>query len=123
MIGIDIERRNEVPVAKPRGDIDVANAPQLREELADCLAPGADVLVLDLSATAYVDSAGLDMLFRLDERLHQRRARLMLVIPLGSPLARLVKIVALDSAVAIHDSVEAALEAGARSSDEVKTHD
>jgi anti-anti-sigma factor len=113
MIGIDVERRHDLSVAKPRGDIDVANASQLREELANCLTPDADILVLDLSATAYVDSAGLDMLFRLNERLRQRRARLLLVIPPGSPLARLVEFVALDRAVAIHGSVEAALEAGA----------
>jgi anti-sigma B factor antagonist len=113
MIGIDVERRNDLSVAKPRGDIDAANARELREELANCLTPDADILVLDLSATAYVDSAGLDMLFRLSERLRQRRARLLLVIPPGSQLARLVEIVALDRAVAIHDSVEGALEAGA----------
>jgi anti-anti-sigma factor len=113
MIGIDVERRNGLSVAKPRGDIDVASAPQVRAELATCLTPDVDVLVLDLSATAYVDSAGLDMLFRLNERLRQRRARLLLVIPPGSHLARLVEIVALDRAVAIHKSVETALEAGA----------
>jgi anti-anti-sigma factor len=112
VIGLDVERRNEVPVARSRGDIDVANASRLREELAECLTPDADVLVLDLTDTAYIDSAGLDMLFRLSERLRQRRARLLLVISPGSPLERLAKIVALGNAVGIHATTEDALEDG-----------
>jgi anti-sigma B factor antagonist len=112
VIGLDVERRDEVPVARSRGDIDAANASRLREELAECMTPGANVLVLDLTDTAYVDSAGLDMLFRLSERLRQRRARLLLVIAAGSPLARLAKIVALENAVAIHATVKDALEDG-----------
>jgi anti-sigma B factor antagonist len=112
VIGLDVERRNEVPVARSRGDIDVANALQLREELAACLAPDGHVLVLDLTDTSYVDSAGLDMLFRLSELLRQRRARLLLVIAPDSQLARLAKIVALENAVRIHATVEDALEDG-----------
>jgi anti-anti-sigma factor len=110
MIGLDLERLNKVPVARSRGDIDLANALQLRDELADCLGPDGDVLVLDLTDTAYVDSAGLDMLFRLSERLRQRRARLVLVMPADSQLTRLAKIVGLENAVRIHPTLEEALE-------------
>jgi anti-anti-sigma factor len=109
-IGLELEHRNDVPVARPRGDIDVANARQLREELTNCLADGGDSLVLDLSDTRYVDSAGLDMLFRLNERLRERRALLLLVIPPESQVARLVDIVALPTAVAIYDTLEHALD-------------
>lgn len=109
MTGLDVEHRNEVPVARPRGDIDVANATQLREELTACLADSADCLILDLSGTRYVDSAGMDMLFRLNERLRQRRARLLLVIAPDSQLARLASIVALPRAVTIHETVADAL--------------
>lgn len=113
MTGLDVERRDEVPVARPRGDIDVANALQVREELAACLHDGADCLVLDLTATRYVDSAGLDMLFRLGERLRQRRVRLLLVISPASQLARLANIVALPQALPVYDTLEAALHESA----------
>jgi anti-sigma B factor antagonist len=114
VIGLDVERRNDVPVARSRGDIDVANALQLREELADCLPADGVVLVLDLTDTTYVDSAGLDMLFRLGDRLRQRRARLLLVIAPDSQLARLARIVALEKAITIHATLEQALEDSSR---------
>lgn len=105
-----LERVDGVPVARPSEDIDAANARVLRDELAACL-QGADTLVLDLGATRYIDSAGIDMLFRLNELLRQRRATLLLVIPQSSQLTRLAQIVALPSVVAIHESVEQALGA------------
>jgi anti-anti-sigma factor len=111
MVGLGVERLDDVPVARPRGDIDVANANQLRDELSDCLAHGGDSLVLDLSDTRYVDSAGLDMLFRLNERLRERRVQLLLVIPPGSQLARLVEIVALPRAVTVLPSLDEAMRA------------
>jgi anti-anti-sigma factor len=105
-----VERLQGVPVARPTEDVDAANAHVLREELAACL-QGADKLVLDLGATSYVDSAGIDMLFRLNELLRQRRVTLVLVIPQSSQLARLAQIVALPSAMPIHETVEQALGA------------
>lgn len=109
MTWAEIERVTGVPVVRPREDIDAANARQLREELARCL-DDADKLVLDLSDTRYVDSAGIDMLFRLNELLRERRAVLVLVIPQSSQLTRLAQIVALPSAMPVHETVEQALE-------------
>lgn len=112
MIGLDVEHRDDVPVVRPRGDIDAANAADVRDELTACLGRGTDRLVLDLSDTNYVDSAGIDMLFRLHERLRQRRAKLLLVIPTDSQLARLAEIVSLPEVVAVHGTVAEALGAG-----------
>jgi anti-anti-sigma factor len=102
-----------VPVARPRTDIDAANARPVRDELAAAIGD-AEKLVLDLSDTRYVDSVGIDMLFRLNELLHERRAALVLVIPQSSPLTRLAQIVSLPSAMAIHETVEQALGASQR---------
>jgi len=107
---VEVRHLDGVPVARPRTDIDAANARLVRDELARCLGD-AERLVLDLSETSYVDSAGIDMLFRLNELLHERRAALVLVIPQSSQLTRLAQIVALPSAMAIHETVEQALGA------------
>lgn len=109
MIGLELERVNNVPVARPRGDIDAANAARLRDRLAECMGNDVDSLVLDLSETRYMDSAGIDMLFRFSERLRQRRARLLLVIPPSSQLVRLAELVGLHRAMPVHTSVEEAL--------------
>lgn len=110
MTGLEVERVDNVSVVRPREDIDAANASQVRAELVAFLDKGGDCLVLDLSTTRYLDSAGLDMLFRLNERLRQRRATLRLVIPSSSHLARLVEIVGMSSALPIHETLEEALE-------------
>jgi anti-sigma B factor antagonist len=109
MTPLDVEFFGVVPVARPCGDIDVSTANGLREELSECLAPGTDELVLDLRSVGYVDSAGLDMLFRLGELLRQRRAVLRLVVSRGSQLDRLFDIVGLRAAVAVYESSEEAL--------------
>jgi anti-anti-sigma factor len=111
-VGVELEYLGEVPVARPRGDIDAANARRVQEELAECMASSFDLLVLDLSETRYLDSAAIDMLFRLNERLRQRRARLRVVIPPTSQLLRLAELVGMTSAMAVHSSLAEAISAG-----------
>jgi anti-anti-sigma factor len=113
MSGAEIERLDGVPVVRPHEDIDAANAAALRERLADTVDPRTELLIVDLSETRYLDSAGIDMLIRLAELLRQRRSTLALVIPPESNLARLAEIVGLGRAIALHESVEAALGAAA----------
>jgi anti-anti-sigma factor len=106
---LNVERIDGVCVARPSEDIDASNARRVRDALVACLDEGGDDLVLDLTDARYVDSAGIDMLFRLHEVLRDRRGRLLLVIPAQSNLARLAEIVALPSAVPVHDSLQRAL--------------
>ena len=113
MIGIDLQRFDNVRVARPRGDIDASNASTVNDSLAACLEPDTDSLIIDLTTTAYLDSAALDMLFRFSERLRQRRATLRLVIPASSQLARLASIVGLPQAMPVHETVAEALKAAA----------
>jgi anti-anti-sigma factor len=113
VIALHVEHFNRVPVARAPVDIDAANAIRVRDELVACVRHEAFELVVDLSATRYLDSAGIDMLFRLNQSLLQRRATLRLVIPPGSDLARLADVVALPSAIVVHDDVSAAVEAAA----------
>ncbi|HTY95422.1 MAG TPA: STAS domain-containing protein [Solirubrobacteraceae bacterium] len=109
MSGVPVERIDGVRVARPEGDIDAANASQVERELVESLAPDGDCLVLDLRDTRYLDSAALDMVFRLNERLHQRRGGLQVVISGDSPLSRLAAIVGLPKVIPVHESVEDAL--------------
>jgi anti-anti-sigma factor len=109
VIGIELRYINDVPVARPRGDIDAATASGVRAQLIDCMSNNAANLVLDLSQTRYVDSAGIDMLFRLAERLRERRAHLLLVVPSDSQLLALAELVGLPRAMPVCDSVEQAL--------------
>ena len=111
MSRLDVERADGVPIARVSEDIDAANASVIQRQLGEALGPDGLSLVVDLSATRYVDSAGIDMLLRLGDRLDQRRAKLILVLPDASPLRRLVTIVGLPEAVVIRPTLEDALQA------------
>lgn len=111
MTGMQVERIDGIAVLRPNMDIDAANAARVREELAECFQRDHDHAVLDLSTTAYLDSAGIDMLFRLSERLRQRRSSLVLVIAERSQLSRLARIVGLARAMPVYDNLEEALRA------------
>lgn len=116
MSPLDIDRIDGVPVARVNEDVDAANAAAVQRQLDDALGPDALSLVIDLSATRYLDSAGIDMLLRLNHRLDHRRAKLILVIPEVSQLQRLAAIVGLPEAVAIHPSLANALRDAAGTS-------
>jgi anti-sigma B factor antagonist len=109
MSSVRIEQIDGVPVARLDEDLDAANAGAIQERLAAALGPAVLALVVDLSGTGYVDSAGIDMLLRLSDRLDRRRARLFLVIPPSSQLKRLFGLVGMPDAIAIHASVDEAL--------------
>jgi anti-anti-sigma factor len=106
-----IEYHGGTPVVRPRGDIDASNVVGLRRDLSDCVEQRFDELVLDLTATGYVDSAGIDMVLRLHDRLRERRTVLRVVIAPGSQLDRLSDVVGLGAAVAVYHSLDEALEA------------
>lgn len=110
MSPLDTERVDGVPIAHVHEDIDAMNVTIVEQRLADALGCDALSLIIDLSDTRYVDSAGVDLLLRLGDRLERRRAQLILVIPEGSPLERLAAIVGLPDALAVHPTLRAALQ-------------
>jgi len=110
MSHLNTEQIDGVTVAHVKEDIDAASAAAIQQHLADALGPDALNLVVDLSDTGYIDSAGIDMLLRLSDRLDHRRAQLVLVIPETSQLKRLAMIVGLPEAITIRPSLGDALQ-------------
>jgi anti-anti-sigma factor len=107
----DLEFRDagQVLVACVSGEIDMANAPDLRSAVAHELSNQPLALVLDLSGVDYLDSAGIQVIYDLRERLRERGQRLALVVGGDSPIAETLRIVDLPSAVPVADSVDAAM--------------
>jgi anti-sigma B factor antagonist len=111
MSSLAVERVDGVAIARVLEDIDAANAAVVRQQLAEALGSDALSLIVDLSETRYLDSAGIDMLLRLAGHLDYRRAKLILVIPDSSQLKRLAIIAGLPKAITIHPTLPAALRA------------
>ena len=103
------ESENGVPVVVIEGEIDASNSDEIRGRLRHALTNQGTALVVDLTPTTYIDSAGINVLFQLGTELKDRQQQLHLVVATPSPIARMVTIVGLDSQVPTFSTREAAV--------------
>ena len=68
-------------------------------------------LVVDLTETTYLDSAGINLLFAFAEELRARQQTLRLVLAGATPIARMAGITGLDRACPTHATLDEALAA------------
>jgi anti-sigma B factor antagonist len=89
---LDVHHDGDVLVAAVDGEVDISNAAELEAALTASLANDALGIVLDLSRTTYIDSAGVHFLFGLGARLSRRRQQLRLVVGDESKIWRVLKL-------------------------------
>ena len=81
---------------RARGEVDVVTAPKLASRLDTVLRRGGGDVVVDLSETEFLDSAGLHVLLKAQRRLARRARALRVICPSGPvrsaiELARLIE--------------------------------
>lgn len=109
LVRIREEHAGDVAIAAVEGEIDAADAAEVAARLRAPLTNRTAALLVDLSATTYLDSAGINVLFALRDELRRRRQVLHLVVVPESPIARMVSISGLDAVVPVHPSRQGAL--------------
>ena len=82
-----------VVIARIAGEMDSSNAARVEDQLAAAVPNTAPGMVLDLSELSYVDSSGVELFFRLGERLEDRRQQLAVALPEGALIGRVFEIV------------------------------
>ncbi len=92
------------------GEIDASNAIEIADRLRQLLTNRSTALVVDLTRTSYLDSAGINLLFELGTELRDRQQQLHLVVAPKEPIARTISLTGLDAAVPAHATREAAIE-------------
>lgn len=107
---VDLIRNGQVIVARMPVEVEITQAPSLRGQLVQAVENRDLGLVIDLTATEYLDSSGINMLFELGEGLAARQLRMAVVMLQGGLVERVVSIVDLGSAMPIHRDVESAVE-------------
>ena len=105
------EWHGDTPVAVVQGEVDASNVADVGDALRALLTNRSSVLVVDLSLTSYLDSAGINLMFALGDELRSRQLSLRLVIAPDSSIARMCSITGLDKAQPTSASVEEALSA------------
>lgn len=69
---LSVQTAGDFTIAELTGELDIAGAPALREQLLNLLRPGSSQLVIDLSKVSFCDASGLAVLVGTG-----RRARLL----------------------------------------------
>ena len=78
---LDHERDGERPsvwIVRVRGELDTTTAPQLEARLREVEGQGPALVILDLEATAFIDSSGLRVLVEGDRRMRANGAELVI---------------------------------------------
>jgi anti-sigma B factor antagonist len=108
---VRVDWHGEVPVAAVEGEVDASNAAEVAADLRALVTNRSTDLIVDLTPTRYLDSAGLNVLFSLGADLRARQLTLRLVVAAGSPVARMVELTGLDRAQPAYPTVADALAA------------
>ena len=95
-------------VAELRGELDIASAPVLREELLGLLRPGVSRLVIDLSSVTYADASGIAVLVGTGRRAKLLGGWLRLASP-AAEVAKVLSATGLNRHLAIFGTVEDAI--------------
>jgi anti-anti-sigma factor len=101
--------RGTAVVARVTGEIDLSNADDIGAAIALEVTNRARVLVLDLAEVEYLDSAGMRLIFRLQERLRARSQTLRLVIPAASAIHDALRLAGVSGVVEVLETVDEAL--------------
>jgi anti-anti-sigma factor len=106
-----IERRDRLVLATLSGEIDLSNAADVRRELTEALESEDAALVLDLTPTTFVDSAGLQVIFELQTLLREHRQDFHLVVPPHGQPWRTLDVVGVHRVANVHGDRQAAIAA------------
>ena len=102
-----VERGDGSVVVSLAGELDLYNAPQVRQALSDAASDSPTRVVVDLSEVEFIDSTALGVLIEARTRLDNRRA-FLLAAP-GLETRRALEISGLDRHFTVHQSVSEAL--------------
>jgi anti-anti-sigma factor len=97
---IRFDRDEKILTATIAGEIDISNTSELRRSIDEQLADAMTV-ILDLSATTFVDSTGIALLLDMARRLRTTRRTLYLVIPADAPIRRIAMLTGLNQEVTV----------------------
>jgi anti-anti-sigma factor len=111
---VEAEQRGILCVIRLYGEVDISNDREVLSAIEMAVPHSALRLIVDLTHTTYLDSAGLALLMRLAERLQVRRQQMLIVSPRGSPVRTVLELTGLPAVVPL----EARLEDAVRQSEQ-----
>lgn len=108
---VDVTSDGPQVLVAPHGEVDLATAPEVRAAVDG--ASGAGLVVLDLTGVSFLDSSGCRVLATAGRTVPAWGGRLAVVCPKeNAAVYRVLELVGLPAAVALHATVASARTAG-----------
>jgi anti-anti-sigma factor len=108
---VEVEWHGDTPVAAVDGEVDASNVSDVAAALRQLVTNRSNELVVDLSPTSYLDSAGINLLFAIGDELRSHQLTMRIVIAAASPVARMLAITGLNRVYPSYPTVADALSA------------
>ena len=102
---IEAMNRDGTLLVRVTGEVDLSNARDVMDAIGGSVPNDATLVVVDLSETTYLDSAGIAMIFRLAERLGYSRQELRLVVPPDAPIRAVLALTSLDQVIPVQAAI------------------
>jgi anti-anti-sigma factor len=106
---VQISLRDSVVVAELTGEVDLSNTRGIEESILLTTPNHATLAVLDLGQLDYLDSAGIQLIYQLREKLKVRGQQLRVVIPTDSPASDALRLAGVLDHLETFDSLIEAL--------------
>lgn len=106
----ELEDRGDIVVVSTTDDVDMGSADLLRDRCLAAMTNHSIGLILDLSGSEYLDSAGVRAIFTIAEQLEPHRQRVALVVPSDAHVRRVLEIVDIESSASVHGSESSAVQ-------------
>jgi anti-sigma B factor antagonist len=97
-----------VAVMRLPAEVDISNAVQVRQDLLTCVAQDASLVIADMSATTFCDSAGVKALVHAAQKASASSTRLR-VAASAPTVTRVLAITGVNRLIEVYPSVAAAM--------------
>ena len=108
---LDVSQRGEWSIVEVGGEVDVATAPRLREQLISLVGDGRYRIVVSLEAVDFIDSTGLGVLISGLKRVRTHGGEFAVVCN-ESRIMKVFEITGLDTVFNVVPTLDAALAIG-----------
>jgi|SRR6185503_21297251 len=105
LASLSLGRSHGVALAEVSGEIDMSNAEDLRDEIAQWATNEDRALIVDLTSVSYADSAGMNLLFVLARQLKEHGQILGVVVPSGSQPRRAFDVVGMADQIPMFETL------------------
>jgi anti-sigma B factor antagonist len=106
---VQFDTHERALVARITGEVDLSNAGEIGTAVIDAIPNDSLALVLELSDVDHLDSAGIQLIYRLREDLQARGQSLQLVIPRRSAAHDALRLAGVSRHIRLAETVEEAV--------------